>query len=465
MKICWEVLDQLRLTYLKFGPKKYRETDRPRRLISDWGIEIDGAIRYIDMYWEYIDHCWYCGSDFLKPLSIKGHYCDSECRHLHSIWKRAWERLRKQRWKLMRNPKQVKKPTTGVLGQPLGLKYGTPEYFEMRSTIGKMLTVDVVGRAQYDLWVDKIWYVEGFRREPENPKLLQIRCLMCNEWYTPKPKKLSRVNRWANIGKSRDKRDDAPIFYCSVECGILCRSLRAQTIKDHKYKIGEIRLGEYHKIPDSILYYDWQLELEKIHKRMRKGLPKKQREAKRKEKENSLWKGKRDWKRGEARPNPFGIYMCINCRRFMGKDKFSQWNICMDNMSGKCKKCMTVCMWIIHEGQRQKMRDNTRRWAQNNKNKRRETRKQRGLKKKEALDPTANNEDMIMISNYARMLTIKTGILHEVDHKIPTSKGGKHHEDNLQVLTWMENNEKSNKLNTGITGPGLVEIKVYYNIE
>lgn len=34
----------------------------------------------------------------------------------------------------------------------------------------------------------------------------------------------------------------------------------------------------------------------------------------------------------------------------------------------------------------------------------------------------------------------------EVDHKIPISKGGLHHQDNLQYLPWRENRRKSNKL-------------------
>lgn len=36
---------------------------------------------------------------------------------------------------------------------------------------------------------------------------------------------------------------------------------------------------------------------------------------------------------------------------------------------------------------------------------------------------------------------------HEVDHIVPLSKGGLHHQDNLQYLPWKENRRKSNKLN------------------
>ena len=36
---------------------------------------------------------------------------------------------------------------------------------------------------------------------------------------------------------------------------------------------------------------------------------------------------------------------------------------------------------------------------------------------------------------------------YEVDHIIPISKGGLHHQDNLQYLPWRDNRRKSNKLN------------------
>ena len=46
----------------------------------------------------------------------------------------------------------------------------------------------------------------------------------------------------------------------------------------------------------------------------------------------------------------------------------------------------------------------------------------------------------------AERMTKETGIMHHVDHIIPISKGGLHHEDNLQVLTERENLMKGNKI-------------------
>ena len=48
--------------------------------------------------------------------------------------------------------------------------------------------------------------------------------------------------------------------------------------------------------------------------------------------------------------------------------------------------------------------------------------------------------------DFAKLMFEKTGIRHEVDHIIPISKGGLHHQSNLQVLPWLENRIKGNKL-------------------
>lgn len=46
----------------------------------------------------------------------------------------------------------------------------------------------------------------------------------------------------------------------------------------------------------------------------------------------------------------------------------------------------------------------------------------------------------------AKLLTKTTGIKHEVDHIIPVSKGGLHHQNNLRVVTMMENRVKGDKI-------------------
>ena len=46
----------------------------------------------------------------------------------------------------------------------------------------------------------------------------------------------------------------------------------------------------------------------------------------------------------------------------------------------------------------------------------------------------------------AKQLTELTGVKYEVDHIIPISKGGLHHQDNLQVLMWLDNRRKGDKI-------------------
>jgi 5-methylcytosine-specific restriction endonuclease McrA len=60
-------------------------------------------------------------------------------------------------------------------------------------------------------------------------------------------------------------------------------------------------------------------------------------------------------------------------------------------------------------------------------------------KKYRVADPTADNETIKQI-----YLNCPKG--YEVDHIIPVSKGGKHHQDNLQYLPIIENRRKKDKI-------------------
>ena len=61
------------------------------------------------------------------------------------------------------------------------------------------------------------------------------------------------------------------------------------------------------------------------------------------------------------------------------------------------------------------------------------------------LTPEEHQRILLIYQECAR-ITEETGISHHVDHIHPISKGGKHHPDNLQILTATENIRKGNKL-------------------
>lgn len=72
----------------------------------------------------------------------------------------------------------------------------------------------------------------------------------------------------------------------------------------------------------------------------------------------------------------------------------------------------------------------------------------RRLKERDDFNSLSKEEQKLIVDLYkeCRKLTIEIGIKYEVDHKIPISKGGKHHFNNLQILTRTENRKKYNKL-------------------
>ena len=57
-----------------------------------------------------------------------------------------------------------------------------------------------------------------------------------------------------------------------------------------------------------------------------------------------------------------------------------------------------------------------------------------------------DQEHILLIYKECARITEETGIPHHVDHIHPISKGGKHHPDNLQILTATENIRKGNKI-------------------
>ena len=61
---------------------------------------------------------------------------------------------------------------------------------------------------------------------------------------------------------------------------------------------------------------------------------------------------------------------------------------------------------------------------------------------KNQLTSDADFDKIKSIYEECRRLSLETGIPHEVDHIIPIAKGGLHHQDNLQIITMVENRKK-----------------------
>ena len=70
--------------------------------------------------------------------------------------------------------------------------------------------------------------------------------------------------------------------------------------------------------------------------------------------------------------------------------------------------------------------------------------KNRALKR-QAILPTTDNELIKNLYKRRVVMTEENGELYHVDHIIPLSIGGAHHQDNLRVITAKENREKHNK--------------------
>lgn len=142
--------------------------------------------------------------------------------------------------------------------------------------------------------------------------------------------------------------------------------------------------------------------------------------------------------------------LCLNCsqetknKKFCSKSCSATFNNTGKRRHGKppnnCKVCgeltgssgQIYCSPACHGISRKKSDDAIRK-----NNAERQSRYR--AKQYRVLDPTANKDKIKEI-----YLNCPEG--YEVDHIIPLSKGGKHHEDNLQYLTISENRSKNNRI-------------------
>jgi len=85
-------------------------------------------------------------------------------------------------------------------------------------------------------------------------------------------------------------------------------------------------------------------------------------------------------------------------------------------------------------------------YRQNNPDKINARNAKRRASKLKQISSTANLNKIAKFYSKAQKLSKDTGIKMHVDHIIPLSKGGLHHENNLQIITATQNLRKSNKI-------------------
>jgi len=89
---------------------------------------------------------------------------------------------------------------------------------------------------------------------------------------------------------------------------------------------------------------------------------------------------------------------------------------------------------VYHEENKEKVNEAIRKWREDNPDKARAKEARRRARKLEAIDPSASKA--VIESRYAAKEHLKkvTGYAWHVDHTQPLSRGGKEHENNMQVV-------------------------------
>ena len=221
MKLCWEALDNLVLI-----PKHGSGIDVLK--YYDDPIELEGYRGIFDISDK---PCKYCGKYYLKPESGIQEFCDKDCRIYY--------------FKENKKPKYTKVKIDKRKKENGGGWHSKGNSFGSKNRLSKTNTVS------YNTHKDKLdWFVET-RPDPDDARTLQVRCCLCNTWFTPSKGDVRTVL------KAIKHEVKNPNFYCSSNCKSKCPYFGKRV----DYMLLEKKYSEIHKIPKSILYYDWQEEL------------------------------------------------------------------------------------------------------------------------------------------------------------------------------------------------------------
>jgi 5-methylcytosine-specific restriction endonuclease McrA len=165
----------------------------------------------------------------------------------------------------------------------------------------------------------------------------------------------------------------------------------------------------------------------------------------------------------------YKIRRCYHCGRFVGEDK---WHRKYFGPSCLCKQCSSILAYFRNkknperkreicnrsrEKNRQKVREYNRRYRKERSDLVLANTRKRQLTTRGCIPEDANLNNIKMFYTVAKQMS-ESGCKYEVDHIIPISRGGLHHENNLQILPEHINRQKRNSIDDSIVGLRLEDV-------
>ncbi len=324
MKLCWETLEHL-ILLPGIG------TNKENRLLYYNDIEnLEGRIQgNFDISKK---PCLYCNEYFLTDVRKEETFCDSDCRKKYNFEKNKYKKvLIDKRLKENgggRHMKYIKHKSWNK-----GMKYGT-----IKDKIG------------FNTFKDKLsWFVE-VRPDPENKTVLQTKCCICNKWFSPNKERAKHILAFANGTGTKHSWG----FYCSTNCESKCPYFGKTVktiIKNDYLNSGKAKYSEVYNIPDTVLYYDWQDELQKVlnsennkyKKRQLRRRNKRTKELERIRKRKLKRKIKEDYLKSDERKKELrlkrNLYLSKHRAKILNIDHDIDYDWLVKTTPEKCPKC------------------------------------------------------------------------------------------------------------------------------
>ena len=215
MKICWDNIEGLRLT--KRGNLHHREKNLTYKL----GV------------------CEECEEDFISPRERR--FCSNSCARTgknNSWYGKTFSDEHKEKLsvagtgrkhteeskKKMSEVKKGYKPTeeTKKKLRDSALKQfanGMPEETKEKLRISKLDYYRQSDLPKYDLYKEKLDWIEECRRNDEDSNILEVKCTYCGRWFIPN---INSVNHRIQILNGNDNYKGGYRLYCSDGCKRAC---------------------------------------------------------------------------------------------------------------------------------------------------------------------------------------------------------------------------------------------------